>query len=110
MSWLNELPGSRPAPAGIERALLRRMPSILIFGTLAPILAAGLARLSPLTGGSEPIAGDLQMVDILAMATVILHWTLVLTLTLACVIVRVMKGPAYVADAYPLQDAERPGD
>jgi hypothetical protein len=33
---------------------------------------------------------------------VVLHWTLVLTLALGCFIVRVMKGPAYVADAYPL--------
>jgi len=28
----------------------------------------------------------------------------VLTLALGCFIVRVMKGPAYVADAYPLPD------
>jgi hypothetical protein len=33
---------------------------------------------------------------------VALHWALVLTLALGCFIVRVMKGPAYVADAYPL--------
>ena len=33
---------------------------------------------------------------------VVVHWTLVLTLALGCFIVRVMKGPAYVADAYPL--------
>jgi hypothetical protein len=35
---------------------------------------------------------------------IVLHWTLVLTLALGCFIVRVMKGPAYVADPYPLPD------
>ena len=33
---------------------------------------------------------------------VVLHWTLVLKVALVCFIVRVVKGPAYVADAYPL--------
>jgi hypothetical protein len=36
----------------------------------------------------------------------VLHWTLVLTLALGCFIVRVMKGPAYVADAYAMPDDE----
>ena len=39
---------------------------------------------------------------------VVLHWSLVLTLALACFIVRVMKVPAYVADANALPD--RPDD
>jgi len=33
-----------------------------------------------------------------------LHWTLVLTLAIGCVIVMLMKGPAYVADAYPMEE------
>ena len=41
---------------------------------------------------------------------VVLHWTLVLTVALECFIVRVMKGPAYVADAYPLPgERDEPG-
>ena len=39
---------------------------------------------------------------------VILHWTLVLTVGIGCVIVMLMKGPAYVADPYALPDSERP--
>ena len=35
---------------------------------------------------------------------VALHWTLALTVALGCFIVRVMKGPAHMADAYPLPD------
>lgn len=32
---------------------------------------------------------------------VVLHWTLVFTVAIGCAIVWLMKGPAYVADAYP---------
>jgi len=103
MTWLHKLPNSHPSPPGLEWALLRRMPRILVLGTLVPALAAGLARFLP------PGVADLYLVDIYALGTVILHWTLVLTLTIGCIIVWVMKGPAYVADAYPLQDSERPG-
>jgi hypothetical protein len=40
---------------------------------------------------------------------VLLHWTLVLTVAIGCVIVIVMKGPAYVADGYPPPGREPPG-
>jgi len=39
---------------------------------------------------------------------VVLHWTVVLTVAIAAFIVMVMKGPAYVADAYPVEDSEAP--
>jgi len=39
------------------------------------------------------------------LGVIALHWTLVLTLGLGCFIVRVMKGPAYVADAYAMPTA-----
>ncbi len=43
--------------------------------------------------------------DYAMFGVVVLHWTLVLTVGVGCFIVRAMKGPAYVADAYPC-----PGD
>lgn len=109
MNWLHRLPGSRRHPPGLEWAILRRMPRILVVGSLLPLMAAGLARLLPLSGAAAEIAAALHLVDIYAIGAVILHWTLVLTLSIACFIVMVMKGPAYVADAYPLPDADRPG-
>jgi hypothetical protein len=39
---------------------------------------------------------------------VVLHWTLVLTLAIGCAIVMLMKGPAYVADPYELNDSDSP--
>jgi hypothetical protein len=47
-------------------------------------------------------------VDILVVALIFVHWSIVLTVAIGAFIVMVMKGPAYVADAYPLEDAEAP--
>jgi hypothetical protein len=47
-------------------------------------------------------------VDILAIATAVAVWTAVLTVAIACFVVMMMKGRAYVADAYELTDSERP--
>jgi hypothetical protein len=45
----------------------------------------------------------------IALASVtLLYWTIVFTVTLGCLIVVIAKGPAYVADAYPLPDADAP--
>jgi len=108
MTWLRKLPNSRRYPLGLEWRILRRMPRILLVGTLLPVLAALVARAWPLSGSPQEIAATLTMVDIYAIGTVTLHWTLVFTVTIACVIVWLMKGPAYVADAYPLPDSDRP--
>lgn len=108
MSWLRKLPGSRRYPPGLEWRLLRRMPHILAVGTLLPALAALAARAWPIGGSPQEIAATLKLVDIYALGVVTLHWTLVLTVTIACVIVWLMKGPAYVADPYPLPDRDRP--
>ena len=36
----------------------------------------------------------------------ILHWTVLFTVGIAAFIVMMMEGPAYVADAYPLDEVE----
>lgn len=108
MKLFNIWPGFQQSPAGRERAILRSLPRALWLCTAVPALAAGLARVFPWSGSETDIATRIQTVDILAISVVIFLWSMVLTVAIAAFIVRVMKGPAYVADAYPLQDAERP--
>lgn len=104
MSWLKKLPNSRAEPSGLEWQLLRRMPRVLLIGTLLPAMVALIAR----AGTLDP--ATLQMVNFFAIGVVIVLWTLVLTLSIACFIIMVMKGPVYEADSYPLPDADRPTD
>jgi hypothetical protein len=47
-------------------------------------------------------------IKIVLASVLVLHWTVVFTAALLCMIVMIAKGPAYVADAYPLIDSDRP--
>ena len=108
MNAFNKLPGFTSSPPGLERRVLRRLPGGLLLGTLLIGLPALLARLFPWTGSEADVAVRIMTIDIYAIAVVVLHWTLLVTVAIAALIVMVMKGPAYVADAYPLEDAEEP--
>ena len=44
---------------------------------------------------------ELLLLTYRLIGLVVLHWTLVFTVAIGCVIVLLMKGPAFVADAYP---------
>lgn len=103
MNLFNKLPGLPRSQPGWEQRIWQRLPAILLWGTLLPLGLAGLNRaLAPAVSESGAGAGALLLWDFTMIGVVVLHWTLVLTLALGCFIVRVMKGPAYVADAYPL--------
>lgn len=108
MKLFNIWPGFQQTPAGLERVVLRKLPQALWLGSVLPALVALLARGFPWSGSEMDIATRIQTIDILAIGVVVLHWTMVLTVAIGAFIVMVMKGPAYVADAYPLEDAEHP--
>jgi hypothetical protein len=105
MTLFNKLPGFVQSAPGLEQRIWRRLPAILLWGSLLPLLLAGVNHaLAPAAAESGASNGELLLWDYQMIGVVVLHWTLVLTLALGCFIVRVMKGPAYVADAYPLPD------
>ena len=107
MALLRQLPGFQRAPAGLEWAVLRRLPLITLAGTALPIAAALATQL--LLGGADAATAKLATtIEIALISALVLHWTVVFTVALACLIVVIAKGPAYVADAYALIDADRP--
>jgi len=102
MNGFNVLPGFRKSPPGLERVILRRLPSLWMGGTMALISVSMLARAWPWSGDTAAISTQLITLDIWLISLGILHWTVLLTVAIGAFIVMVMKGPAYVADAYPL--------
>ena len=108
MNWLQRLPGSRKEIPGFEWRLLRKLPLITLVGTLLPALYALNARVFDGGLSDAVVLKAVQSADIVAIATVVLHWTVVFTVAIGAFIVMVMKGPAYVADAYPMQGMDRP--
>lgn len=110
MKLLKRLPGSRREPHGMEWAVLRKLPMVLLASTVIPALYALAARLMISGDSALEIAKQVQLNDYLAIGVVIFMWTIILTVAIFCVIVVLMKGPAYVADAYELPDSPHPKD
>ena len=102
MKLFNRLPGFTRTPAGKERVVLRLLPKAWLIGTLLLAIPSLLARLI----ASPDDALAVTTTDIYVISLIILHWTVVFTVGLAAFNIMMMKGPAYVADAYPLQEAE----
>ena len=108
MDWLRKLPGHRRSPAGLEWRLLRLMPSIWLAGTVLPALAALAARWLITASTAAEQARNVQLFDYMMIGLVIFLWTLVLTVTIGCIIVWLMKGPAYVADGFEVSHSDKP--
>ncbi len=108
MALFNILPGFQKTPPGLERPILRRLPAVLWQGTAALVLCALAVQLWPWAGTEAQVFTRITTLHIGLISLLILHWTVVLTVAIGAFIVMVMKGPAYVADAYPLEDSERP--
>ena len=105
MNLFNRLPGFTRTPAGKERVVLRQPPRAFLLGTLLLAIPSLVARLI----ASPEDALAVMTTDIYVISLVILHWTVVFTVGIAAFIIMMMKGPAYVADAYPLLEAETLG-
>lgn len=108
MDWLTKLPGYKRTPYGFELRLLRMMPRVLLLGTLLPAGMAGLARFFYSRGAGIDIDRQILTFDFAMVGVVTLVWTAVSTIAIGCVIVWLMKGPAYVADGYDVSHSDKP--
>lgn len=109
---MNDVPGrlhGRKTPPGMEMKILRRMPIIFIIATLLPAALSVISRVLPNGNSAAEVSKHIATVDIFVIACIATIWTALLTVTIGCVLVHIMKGPAYVADAYPLDSRDTPG-
>lgn len=98
--WLRKWPGFRRSPSGLEWVLWRRLPFILMVGVSVPCAMALVAWFMGQGDVDAATQRDLQQWVFIMVGLVVLHLSLVLTLAIGCVMVMLMKGPAYVADPY----------
>jgi hypothetical protein len=99
MNYFEKLDGFQRSPAGLEWEIWKKLRLILATGTALPLIASGAAYLLE---GME-FTRSVEQFFYVMVGLVILHWSLVLTLAIGCAIVILMKGPAYVADAYIME-------
>lgn len=95
-------------PPGLEWDILQLMPRVIVAVVLALSVAPAWVRLFPPNGTAFEVAKRTTLVDFVSIATGLTVLTAIITVTIGCVLVLVMKGPAYVADAYELPDAPKP--
>lgn len=108
MDWFQKLPGYRRSAPGYERRHMRRVPWLMAGGGVLIALAMISLRIWP---PQDPLGDTLRQIDIKdaqLLTLLAFYWFVVMTSWIAAFIVMLMKGPAYVADAYPLSDADRP--
>ena len=95
-------------PAGLEWTILKTLPKILFGGIIIPLFMSVFTRLFPVDGSTAEIAKHQISIDILSISLFFAVVTAVFTVAIGCITVVLMKGPAYVADAYELEDADQP--
>lgn len=107
MNWLQKMSSSRRSATGLEWTIWRKLPLIFVAGTALPVAGLGLLHLM-MEATTAADARWLQMANYLVAGVVIFHWTAMLTVGIGCVIVMVMKGPAYTADSYLVPHSDQP--
>jgi polyferredoxin len=101
-------------PPGLERELLRKIPKYLLGSIIIPLFMVILVRLPPIetlfARTAEEVVKLHTTIDFLSIAIFVAVLPVILTLFIGCIIVILMKGPAYIADAYDVDDADEPDD
>lgn len=97
MRYFNKLPGFIKTPSGLEWVLLKKLP--LIFGLCAAVPTAAILFIyfGNQTLNPEQLKTIYQCLGILFSICFFVGAT-----AIGCIVVMIMKGPAYVADPYEL--------
>lgn len=97
MSYLNKLPGFIRTPSGFEWTLLKKLPLAFAIGTAIPGALIAFIYFKNPTLDPEQLKAIFQYLGIIFSV-----WFFVGAAAIGCVVVMIMKGPAYVADPYEL--------
>lgn len=97
MGYFNKLPGFIKAPSGLEWVLLKKLPRIFFACIALPCAAILLIYFG------NPILMPDQLKTIYQCLGIIFSiFFFVGATAIGCIVVMIMKGPAYVADPYEL--------
>jgi hypothetical protein len=106
MTLFNKLPGFIRSPPGLECKVLRQLPSVFPVGLmvlLAPSVARFIAEHADSSAYSLALLGRLELA---ALSLLLPYCSFTVFVALSAFTVMVMKGPAYVADAYFMEEGD----
>ena len=84
------------------------LPLVMAAGVFVPLFLSAVIRLFPLIIPKADISRLQIGIDILSISLFFTVLSGVITVAIGCITIMLMKGPAYIADAYELDDADRP--
>lgn len=97
MNFFNKLPGFSKTPSGFEWPLLKKIP--LIFGVSTAIPCAIMLNIYL---SNESLSPEQQKIIFQCLGILFSAWFFIGVIAIACILIIIMKGPAYVADPYEL--------
>lgn len=100
MHLFTRLRNSRRYPPGLEWQILKKLPAIFLLGT-ALLLAAYVLSSSYVFEADSKRA---LIAQYSLLGALLFHWLSVIFAGILCLIVWIMKGPAYVRDPYYLPE------
>ena len=99
-------------PVAAERLILKKIPKFLLGGIFIPLFISIFSRLlsiiEPIDGTAAVIARHQINIDMLSISLYFMVASASFTVALGCVIVALMRSPAYVANAYELEKFDHP--
>lgn len=99
---------NRRYPPGLEWKILKRLPRLLAAIVFIPLTMLLISHNYPFAGNAGDVVRLQVGIDFFAIAIFFSGLSFLIVIGIVCFIIHVMKGPAYVADAYPLNDADEP--
>jgi hypothetical protein len=106
MNYFRLLKNPHRGVPGLEWKLFKKLPMFLLGGAVIPLLIALSGRVFPPDGPTADVAKHISTLDIFSIAVGLTAWFALMTVGVGCVVVIIMKGPAYVADGYSPDDAK----
>lgn len=95
-------------PPGLEWRILKMLPMIMAAGIFVPLFLSAFVRIFPFFWSEHDISKWQTGVDIVSISLFFAISSTVITVAIGCITIMLMKGPAFVADAYELDDADQP--
>lgn len=102
IDFFKKLPDATQYPIGIEWPVLKKIPHIFIIGTLLISSPAVIIYFK-----NTVISAAQYKTIYICLGALFSYWFFVGVLVIGCVLIMLMKGPGYVADAYELPKEDK---
>ncbi|MGB4811238.1 MAG: hypothetical protein WBP13_01975 [Methylophilaceae bacterium] len=102
MHYLNKLPGYKSADASAEWKLFKKLPLVFLVGTAIPA-----SQILYINFANAVLSATQQKTIFICLGFIFSYWFFVGVVFFLCILMMLMKGPAYVADPYDLPQEDK---